>query len=171
MGTYNEPRVPQGAPVDGEHDVWLADGKVKFGHYVSASSSWVVDREEGYDGGTTMADSWHIVGNSGEPSFSTTGWGKAAGGSLLKYKLVNGVCHITGVCVGLSTNTSGYLFVLPTGYRPSDEIHITGVIFYNVDTGVSTPITVKVYPSGQIDCLTQAKLGHSLTFNNLWFAV
>lgn len=48
MGRYKEGRAPQGAPTDGERDVWFDGGEVKFGHYVSASDTWVVDRAIGY---------------------------------------------------------------------------------------------------------------------------
>ena len=48
MGTYHEYRAPQGEPADGERDVWLEDGEVKFGHYVSSVDTWVVDRTLGY---------------------------------------------------------------------------------------------------------------------------
>lgn len=48
MGRYNEARAPSGNPANGERDVWFGGGEVKFGHYVSASDVWVVDRAIGY---------------------------------------------------------------------------------------------------------------------------
>lgn len=41
MGVYHEPRVPQGAPAVDEHDVWLDNGSVIWGHW--NGTAWVVD--------------------------------------------------------------------------------------------------------------------------------
>jgi len=50
MGRYKEGRAPSGNPTNGERDVWFDAGEVKFGHYVSASDTWVVDNSLDYRG-------------------------------------------------------------------------------------------------------------------------
>ena len=56
MGRYKEGRAPQGAPTDGEKDVWMADGEIILGHYVAATDEWVAD---------AVVDSAGLVGVQG----------------------------------------------------------------------------------------------------------
>ncbi|MFA5376767.1 MAG: hypothetical protein WC455_13545 [Dehalococcoidia bacterium] len=55
MGTYHEYRAPQGEPATGEHDVWLENGEVVWGHW--DGSAWVVD---------ATADSAALPGPTGD---------------------------------------------------------------------------------------------------------
>lgn len=54
METYYEYRAPSGTPADGERNVWFADGKVKWGKWDAATSAWVIEREEDYQGQVGM---------------------------------------------------------------------------------------------------------------------
>ena len=133
MGTYHEPRAPQGAPTDGEHDVWLEDGKVKFGHWVNASSTWVVDREISYNDdevtGTSQidpndsyeAEEWKNVGSSGNAQF-VTGWSNPDSSNPLKYRLLtNGHVEVHGKAIN---DSSANLFIttMLSGYRPASDL-------------------------------------------------
>jgi hypothetical protein len=147
MGTYNEPRPPSGSPVDNEKDVWLADGKVKWGHWNEATGAWIVDAtadanglvgEKGPDGdpcptggeadtldgfhashfkAIEAEDTWHVVGDSGEQQFES-GWSQWDSDKL-RFKKSGGVLTIVGFFKRISSGTPGVIFSLPDGYPMS----------------------------------------------------
>jgi len=164
--------------------VWLEDGKVKFGHFVAASSSWTVDKEIDYNGitaadtldgyhaesfelafgkntafnkdfaGTGSAitparsdhthggtfsgdadtldsyhassfvlsdsDTWHTVSTYGSK------WEASPGSYYVKKA---GWVMLYGQIAQVS-NTVGdyYLFILPEGYRPSQDINAGAIL-------------------------------------------
>jgi len=119
MGTYYEPRVPQGAPTDGERDVWLENGKIKFGYYDATSGNWIVDSE--LSGGTasdvTIGD-WHVVGDTGEPAFKTGFYGYPA----LQFRERNGYLEIAGEAYAdVAEHCALVIFTLPEGFRPASD--------------------------------------------------
>jgi len=144
MGTYHEPRVPQGAPAGGERDVWLANGKVYYGVWNSGTNQWDIEREEDYqgqtvysaarldgqlpsyyalaththEGGEPVADTWHKIGSTGEPVWQT-GWAGFNGD--VNFKKIGNIVYFSGTAISASFNTANkVLFYLPDGYRPPD---------------------------------------------------
>lgn len=80
-------------------------------------------------------DSWHNVGDAGEPAFVNS-WTNYAGYQVARFlKDAAGVVHIEGVV----DSGSGTIFTLPAGYRPSAKLLIdargnSGVGYLEIDT-------------------------------------
>lgn len=73
------------------------------------------------DGVSLEPESWHAVGDPGEPGF-VNGWGPGAETPLAlfgpaRFYLAQGRCYVTGVIAG-GTPSNDPAFTLPEGYRP-----------------------------------------------------
>jgi len=143
MGTYNEPRPPSGAPTDGEHDVWLDGGTIKWGHWNAATSAWVVDATADSDGlvgakgpdgdpcptggeADTLDgkhasefmlaedDGWHNV-----TSFYNSWSLPIEGGGYCKYRKRGGWVYVSGNMLKntVLADIDKPAFILPEGYR------------------------------------------------------
>jgi hypothetical protein len=134
MGRYKEGRAPSGNPTDGERDVWFAAGEVKFGHYVSASDTWIVD--SAISGGE---GDWHVVGASGEPAFQN---GFTAVPEL-KFRNSYGKLEIGGEAAPDSyEHASMTVFTLPEGFRPASTVIVKNLNYtgeYSADRWTVTP--------------------------------
>ena len=143
MGVYHEPRVPQGAPVTGEKDVWLEGGEIKFGHWDGAA--WVVDRIIGaveevddnplVDIGTDAlaAEAWKEVlpfttnmETETNGYFEEAGWTNYSSANPVRYRrLTNGRVELRGEIV--STGATGSAIVLlPQAYKPQYQYDFDG---------------------------------------------
>ena len=124
MGTYHEPRVPQGSPTTGEKDVWFESGDIRFGHW--DGSAWVVDKvinsevdtpAPDYGTDELAAEDWHYPDPQVEYIY---GWESDDPINKLRYRsLTNGGVELRGQSVNTG---SGYTIMAPTaGHRPSAQ--------------------------------------------------
>lgn len=111
MGTYKEARAPQGAPADGERDVWFADGEIKWGHWDAGFNTWVIDREEDYRGTKKVP-----ISVTEEVTLSS-GWTNVFS-KPLAVSIRNGSLHIMGSVKANSISSSTVICTLPEAYWP-----------------------------------------------------
>jgi hypothetical protein len=99
-------------------------------------------------------DVWHVVGAAGEPAFQN-GWVNSDVGATPApaafTKDATGVVHVRGQVEGgtVSTGTTGTVFVLPVGYRPTGGSHFIAALTTD-GNNVITPGWVSVNGAGLV---------------------
>lgn len=80
-------------------------------------------------------ESWHIVGAVGEPTYQGAWVADGTGAQFMKDSL--GFVHIQG---SVQSGTTGVVFTLPVGYRPSELLYVpmsnTGAVIYEASIGL-----------------------------------
>ena len=87
-----------GSPTNNQPDVWIEGHALKFGRYDSATSTWLVNMEMD-ETGVVDDDTWHKVGDTGEPAFGPT-YSAVGTGELenLWFTKKNNTVYIQGAC-------------------------------------------------------------------------
>lgn len=189
MNTYHEYRAPQGEPADGERDVWMEDGEVKFGHW--DGSAWVVDRvissvdvttEPIVDFGTDAlaAEDWieflpytsymnvDLYGYIDSPC-----WENYSAENPVRFRrLTNGRVEIRGELVS-NTTVQGALVLLKGSHHPQyqDNIGETDTLkYYNGSTWLTPSVYVTV--DGDVTTgVSGAGAGARIQFSGFTFAL
>jgi len=173
--SYHEYRAPQGAPADGEHDVWLENGTVKWGHWSAATSAWVVD---------ATADSAGLVGVQGPPGDPCPTGGEAdtldgkhasefvsagsvawtdvtsylnnwhvVGGGYASYRKKNGIVEVMcrQIACNYESDVDKVAFILPEGFRPGNYMALGISHSYGGPSGVKGYVVpFKVISNGYV---------------------
>jgi len=165
MGTYHEPRVPQGSPATGEKDVWFEAGDIRFGHW--NGSVWIVDKvinadvdvpAPDYGTDQLAAEDWHYVLPWGEGEYNPE-WVSDNAANKLRYRLLTtGGVEFRGQAK--SGNYPGQIMTLPQAYRPSAQKDISAS---------SASIRWDRYANAWINCGITIETGGAVEFYNCNF--
>lgn len=129
----------------------LADLITAVGADIKSHTSRITTLESGLIVGSTIAqESWHTIGAAGEPAFQNN-W-KANATKPPRYKKdpagtvwLDGVVDETAAGAGVE---GAVAFVLPAGYRPSQQIQATAWA-YGSDTNLYAGV-LDIYPNGNV---------------------
>lgn len=114
--------------------------------------------------GATVAETWHVINDPGEPTYGT-GFGASGGQQAPRFRLeaigssLNDlIVRLDGVAATTAATAAGArVFTLPAGYRPSQLKRFQGVASISGYTSANPGTTLfEVNTSGQVICVQAA---------------
>ncbi len=112
-----------------------------------------------YKDTTYISDTSHWV----YPALNS-GWSTNDSGNSIRYKLIDSVVMISGISQ-VSIHAENIVFSFPLGCRPIQEVYTFA------STTAGTPISIIIYPNGQVYIQNPPTNGDAVSFDNIRFPI